>query len=353
MLAFVATDDHQYTFRGVLETRKHDFGGGILLMSYADFLSWERLPAADYIFVDLERLPEAVSSAAETRFAALEAVIPGTRVLNRPGPQLARLRVMARLRAAGVNRFRVMSAHEVLDGEVTPNFPVFVRRTDDHDGPMSALIGDAAALNAAIETAFAGGIPTEALAVTEYIDARNEDGHYEKLSYFRVGARLFPSALDMSRNWVCKGVVGDPDTIEDHAREQAFLAGNPHAEVMALAFDAAEIGYGRADYAMVDGRPQVFEINTNPLIDCPEVMPPALRDYARLLVERWLDALAVFSPPAGKAARWMRVPGAMPRPAPDGGHRLRRAIRGLLGAAGQLHEETRVMRPLRAARIAR
>lgn len=352
MLVFVATDDHQYTFRGVLETRSHAFHGGVLLMSYADFLSWDRLPAADYVFVDLERISEALSSAAETRFAALEAVLPGIRVLNRPGHNLARLRVMSRLHDSGVNDFRVMSAGQVLEGEIAPRFPVFVRRIDDHDGPMSALIEDEVALRNAIETAIAGGIPAEALAVTEYVDARNEDGHHEKISYFRIGARLFPSALDMSSNWVCKGVVGDPDTIEDHAREQAFLSGNPHAGVMEPAFDAAGIGYGRADYAMIAGRPQVFEINTNPLIDSPESMPPALRAYATLLVGRWLDALAAFSPPGGPV-RWVPVPGATRRPTEAGGHRLRRAIRGVLAAAGQLHQETRVMRPLRAMGIAR
>lgn len=157
---------------------------------------------------------------------------------------------------------------------------------------MSALLADAPALQAAVAAARADG--GGALAVTEYVDARNADGHHEKLSYFRIGAQLFPSALDVSRNWVCKGVIGDPDGIDDHAREQAFLSGNPHADLLGPAFEAAGIGYGRADYAMIGGRPQVFEINTNPLIDRPEAMPPALQPYAQLLVGRWLAALEAF-----------------------------------------------------------
>lgn len=107
---------------------------------------------------------------------------------------------------------------------------------------------------------------------------------------------------------MCKGVIGDPDGIDDHAREQAFLSGNPHADLLGPAFEAAGIGYGRADYAMIGGRPQVFEINTNPLIDRPEAMPPALQPYAQLLVGRWLAALEAFSPPGARPA-WVRCPG--------------------------------------------
>lgn len=356
MLVFVATDDHQYTVRGVLETRSHDFHGGLLLLSHADFLSWPRLPVADYVFVDLERLPDSGLRAAEARFAALRAALPGLRALNAPTPALARLGVMRRLRDAGVNDFNVLTAVEaaaLLDRGLAPRFPVFLRRLDDHEGPMSALLADTAALREALAASRAAGTPAEALAVTEYVDARNAEGQHEKLSYFRIGARLFPSARDVSRNWVCKGVIGDPDTIEDPARERDFLAGNPHAEAMEHAFDAAGIGYGRADYAMIEGRPRIFEINTNPLIDTPESMPEALRPYARLLVERWVGALAAFSAPEPGPVRWVPVAGASPAPPPGGGHGLRRAVRNLLGRGNRLNHETRVMRALRAARIAR
>lgn len=349
MLVFVASDSHQYTFREVLETRRHAHAGRGMILSWNDFLGWPRLPVADYIFTDLERLTPGLLVAAAARVAALEAAAPQLRMLNRPDPRLARLQVMARLHAAGVNRFRVVPAAEAEAAEL--RFPVFVRRLDDHEGPMSALLPDAAALRAALAEA---GTATGALAVTEYINARDADGHHVKFSYFRVGDRLFPSALDLSRNWVCKGVLDDPDTVEDHAREQAFLLEDPHATELMAAFEAAGIGYGRADYAMADGRPQLFEINTNPLLDYPEALPPGYRAYGLLLVERWLAAIAAFSPP-GEARRpdWVAVAGAIPRPEPVAGFRLRRTVRSLLGGLGQLHNEMAVMRSLRAAGIAR
>ena len=191
--------------------------------------------------------------------------------------------------------------------------------------------------------------------MTEYVDARNADGLHEKLCYFRIGETLFPAALDVSANWVCKGVVGDPHAIDAAERELEFLVGSQHEAMLRAAFEAAEIDYGRADYAIVDGRPQIFEINTNPQIDRPEALPGAQRANGALVLARWLDGLLRLSPRRAAAPRWVEVEGCVaPAPAASSGrHRLRRAVRGLLAASGQLHRETTLMRPLRRLGIAR
>lgn len=350
MLTFVMADDHQYTIRDILETRDLPFVGKLVVLPFREFLSRPLLPASDYIFVDLERLARPVLAAVTARFEKLREALPDVRVLNAPGLHLERIAVMQALHDAGVNDFRVQPA-SALDAPL--RFPVFVRRLDDHEGPMSALLDDQAAVDAAIAEALAAGAPPEALAVTEYVDARNADGYHEKLSYFRIGGQLFPSALDASRNWVCKGVITDPDTVDVSVRERAFLETNPHADSLLPAFEAAGIGYGRADYAVIDGRPQLFEINTNPLVDQPEQMPAHLRPYALLLVDRWLAGLAAFSPRTSEPPRWIPVAGAGTVPPAPPGHRLRRAVRTTLERVGQLHQETRVMRGLRALRLAR
>lgn len=350
MLTFVMSDDHQYTIRDILETRPSPLAGHVIILPHREFLSRPRLPVADYVFVDLERLSAPRLEAVTERFEKLQAALPEIRVLNAPGLHLKRIAVMQNLHHAGINRFRVQPASAPREAL---RFPVFVRRLDDHEGPMSALLQDQAAVDAAIAEALGAGMPPDLLAVTEYVDARNEDGHHEKLSYFRIGDRLFPSALDASRNWVCKGVIGDPDTVDVSDRERTFLETNPHAEALMPAFEAAGIGYGRADYAVIDGVPQIFEINTNPLVDQPEQMPAHLRPYALRLVERWLGGLAAFSPPAPGDARWIAVAGGRAAEAPPPGHRIRRAVRAGLDGMGRLHQETRVMQGLRAAGLAR
>lgn len=348
MITFVMSGDHQYTIRAALENGAIDRVA--IILSYADFLGFARLPVADYIFVDLERLTPAEMEAAALRLAALGRAVPGLRALNAPRPALERHAVMDALHASGVNDFRVIPADR-LPGDL--RYPVFLRRLDDHDGPITDLLPDAAALEAALEAALGGD--RAALAVTEYIDARDAEGRHQKFSYFRIGDRFFPAARDLSASWICKGLVEDAATIREPEAELAFLAGNAHETLMRPAFDVAGIGYGRADYVVIDGRAQIFEINTNPYLDPPDFLPPEFQGYAERLMARWQEALAAFSPSDTAAPRWVAVEGAQPGlfqsavvPSP------RSAFRSLLARAGLLHREMAVMRVLRTPkRLAR
>lgn len=351
MITFVMSGDHHYTITTVLETRSHARHGGIIILTFQEFLRMPKLPVSDYVFVDLERQGRDVLAAAQARLKLLRDAMPGMRVLNPPSPCLGRLEVMRRLYQPEINRFRVLAAtnlpHDL-------SFPVFLRRLDDHEGPMTALLPSAAAMEEAIAALLKRGIPRDALAVTEYVNARNKDGWHEKRSYFRIGDRLFPSALDASSNWICKGNVDDTNKVDTHAREMEFLAGNEDHDIMLHAFDAAGITYGRADYAVVEGRPQLFEINTNPMIERPEAMPKGERDYSETVLTRWLDALAEFSPARpGEEARWIAVGGASIAAPTMTGHRVRRAVRKVLAVTGRLHRETAVMRRLRTIGIMR
>jgi hypothetical protein len=46
--------------------------------------------------------------------------------------------------------------------------------------------------------------------------------------------------------------------------EERFVTSNPHAELLREIFRIAHIDFGRVDYGIVNGRIEVFEINTNP-----------------------------------------------------------------------------------------
>lgn len=345
MITFVVGEEHQYTIREVLETRDHRLHGTIIVLPYRDFLSFPRLPTSHYIFLDHERLEPTHLQAVRKRFAALQAAVPRIKVLNPPNQYPGRLDVMHRLQAAGVNQFRVLPITDPLEDL---RFPVFLRRLDNHEGPLTDLLDGPAVLHREIAALIAAGHAPETLAVTEYVDTRNDEGAHEKRCYFRVGQIIFPVALDASRNWVCKGEVSDPDSVDMVRQELAFLHSNQDEEPLRRAFDVAEITYGRADYAMVDGQPQVFEINTNPLIDIPERLPFRLRPSAILVLDRWLDALAAFSSPSRpQTTSWIPVEGAEYLP-PITMSLRRRVIRNTLIRIGRLHRETEVMWRLRA-----
>lgn len=351
MFAFVISEEHQYTVRGALESRSHGLLDQVLILSYRDFLKLPQLPATHYIFLDLERLPNSVRQAAADRIGALQRIAPQTRVLNPPATDLTRLTMMGRLHAAGVNGFRVVQFDRLPDDL---HYPVFLRRGDDHDGPASEPLLHKPALLAEGERLIARGIPRGSLLVTEYVDARNADGYFEKRSYFRIGDKFFPSALDASTYWVCKGVSKDPHAVDTADREMTFLHGTTDEAQLIRAFEAAGVTYGRADYAIVGGRAQIFEINTNPMVETPRKLPPHMRAYANTVLDRWLGALETYSGPAQKAAPdWVTVPVATAADMAEQPHRLRNLVRRVLMATGQLHRESWIRRPFRAIGVLR
>ncbi len=348
MLAFVTCGAHQYTVRDVLETRSSAFQGCVMVLSYRDFLSFESLPVADYILVDLERIDDRVIGAAAKRVEDLRRAVPGLKVLNTPEVGLRRLAVSQRLVAAGINEFRVAPIAAI---PADLRFPVFVRRLDDHDGPLTGMLASREEMDAAIARLRKNDASDADLAVTEFVDTRDAEGRHRKLSYFRVGERYFPGAMNWSADWVCKGVAGEAETDVMRAERMTFLTGNPHEAIMRPVFEAAGLSYGRADYAMIDGRPQVFEINTNPMIVPPTRVSTDKRVFVETILANWFAAIGDYSSPSlSETPRWVNVPKADVPPPPSSGPIGRRILHRVLTATNQLHRETAFMRPFRTLR---
>ncbi|MFD1795193.1 hypothetical protein FQV27_14040 [Paracoccus aurantiacus] len=343
MLAFVLSEDHQYAVRDVLETRPHGLHKRIFILSYTEFLSLPELPVATYLFLDIERLTPPKYAGSIARLDALLEKRPDLRVLNRPDQIVDRMETMSRLHAAGINEFRLVP----IDTPASElRFPVFLRGVQDHEGPKSQLLHNADELAAAI-----AALPSpRGYGITEYIDARNADGLHEKRSYMRIGDRLFPAARDVSLHWVCKGEYTDPAGVPQPEEEIAFLRGEQDMEVMRRAFDVAGIEYGRADYAVVNGHPQIFEINTNPWLEPPENVPAKARRGAQLIIDNYLDGLTALDTKSGiPRPEWVAVPGALTLPARI--LQRRSLVHKVLRVFGRLHWETRVMGRLRRMRI--
>jgi len=346
MLSFVITEMHQYTVRGALESRSHPLLDQVLILSWRDFLKLPQLPATDYLFLDVERIALPVRQAAAERMSALKREHPELRVLNPPETDLTRLAVMSRLEAAGINRFRVRPYRNL---PCDWRFPAFLRRGDDHGGSASDLLHDMPTLIAEGERLTAQGMPADALLATEFIDARNAEGFFEKRSYFRIGERFFPADLSGSKHWVCKGEAKDPFRVDTSKAEMIFLRGHEDEEQIKRAFDAAKVTYGRADYTAIGGHVQIFEINTNPMIETRRKMPRTLHGYVDTVLGNWLSALEAYAgPQVARAPQWIDVAPASAIGAIEQGPRMRSLVRGALLATGQLQRETRLRRPFRA-----
>lgn len=272
MITFLVTGDHGYTV-GPL---KKGFGvpvPQVASVSYADIGREATLPSGTYIFSDLERLSDAELLWASDLYRCIRES-PGSRALNDPARVRVRYGLLRALHAAGLNRFDAYRA----DGVPRPaRFPVFVRRQSDHDAALSGLLPDQEALDACLEALVAKGESLRGLVVIEFCAEPVRPGVFRRYGAFRIGDAVHLDHVVTEDNWNVKGGTAGLATEAMYRQDQIDIRANRFADAMEKAFDVAGIDYGRADFGLVDGRPQIYEINTNPSMSLPPKHPSKVR----------------------------------------------------------------------------
>jgi len=217
------------------------------------------------VFADIERLEWDERRRAADLWSRLDASPAVSCLLNHPTRVLCRYELLRALRNCGWNDFDV---YRVSEGRLPERYPVFLRGEDDHGGANSPLLDSREALTTELERRRAEGRLREGTLIVEFCDTADEHGLIRKYGAFRVGSRILPRHIFISRNWMLKA-TRDSDGVsrEEMARiEMDYMEANPHAEELMARFGLAGIEYGRIDYALKDGRIQVWEINTNPTV---------------------------------------------------------------------------------------
>jgi hypothetical protein len=284
-------------------------------------LPYERFPllrAAEpglYVFSDLERLRPDERAAAAELFARLASAGPAFRALNDPAKALARFDL---LRALPGNGFRAWRATEPLDAV---RLPAFVRAENAHAGSFTGLLRRREEIEPAIRRVLRRRwrLRREDLLVVEFLDTSDAGGTFRKYAAMRIGDALLPRHLFFGKDWVVKK-AGAPDEAR-LAEEQEFLDAFPHREQVREAFETARIDYGRIDYAVADGRIQVWEINTNPvLVPNPRRIGAGRVERSRRFAGAVVAALTALSDlprgeplPLPRAGLFRRVSAALPR----------------------------------------
>jgi len=290
----------------------------LCVLPYEDLHAVVALQHGAYIFADIERttLLQARLAAAVRRRIVDHGAGP---ILNHPGKSMRRVKLLATLVREGINDFR---AHRLSDLRSEPRYPVFLRLASSHDGVETDLIHDRAGLEEAVLKLAIEGVPETELLVVEYLDFRGEDGLVRKYSVMRVGDRYLPRHMLTSDHWVIK--VPGPKSEAVRAEELAYLDAPPHMDQIERVFELANIEYGRIDYGVRDGRIQVFEINTHPVLFLPRKHYKAAdMPVQKLFVDRFVRAVESLDATAGAQARSDVVPieltldDARPGPAPE------------------------------------
>ena len=242
------------------------------------------LPRGIYIFTCLDKglgsrhPPSPLRKAAIELHARLVELHGPDKVLNHPENYLRRFELLRALHAGGINRFAVRRPDEQ-----PARFPVYLRDTVGSEETEPELIYSPAGYQAALALEPPG---RERMAI-EFCDTADGNELYRKYGAFVIGGEVVPRHVFFSRRWFIKSA--DLTTPELVREELAYLEQNPHAEALRLACRVAQIGYGRVDYALLDGRPQIWEINQTPTISTPS---PAEIDLRKAVHQRFAELLS-------------------------------------------------------------
>lgn len=259
MIYYLVTPRFDHTMRNYLAHWAKELEPRVRIVFYDDVLRARELPLGTYIFSDLERLLPAETEIATVVWDQLHAA--GARLLNHPKRTLKRYDLLTMLHAKGLNQFRVVRASE---RHAELKFPVFLREEGDHTGSLTKLLKNRHQLDEALVGATFRKHRLETLLVVEYCDTADANGVYRKYASFVLGDRVVPCHIDCSKAWMVK----DTDIVDASvmAEELNYVQTNPHREWLQETFRLAGVDYGRIDYGLLNGAPQVWEINTNPVV---------------------------------------------------------------------------------------
>lgn len=293
MITFVVSAAGSFGIRDYVANRGAELAGRIGVVLYDDLPTLTALPATGTIFAAVDQTGPAALSAAAAIHDELAAVRPSLPVLNHPRRALQRYALLRRMREIGCNRFNVIRA---TDDPTGLRYPVFVRYEHRHNGSMTPLLHDRQALDRALVDLSVRGIAAQELLVVEFCDTSGADGLFRKYSAMRIGDLIIPRHLHAAPSWVAKSGTGDCGDDETLVREELdYLERDPHARWLRDVFTEARIEYGRIDYGVYKGEPQVWEINTNPTLGRGPSRPARrqgrfaqLREPARLASHRMM-----------------------------------------------------------------
>jgi hypothetical protein len=252
----------------------------LTVLTFESIASSQELPFGTYIFGAIDQLSFTERRIAEICWNALSEARPPITLLNHPRQVLCRYDLLKACFDLKRNTFRVMRASEFYRCH---SFPVFIRNARRHSGSLTPLLHTPRELRHAVLKSVFKGHYLRDLIIVEYRDTVDASGIFREYNASIVGSRIIPQAVVHNSNWVTKWshrLINPEQALE----ERDFMDRNPHAEWLKETFALANIQYGRIDYGVKEGVPQVWEINTNPQIVRPaEWGPGSLTPEQRIL----------------------------------------------------------------------
>lgn len=286
MIFFIHKGFQAFTHKKLRSQDKEKFQ----IISYKRLLRRFTIPRGTYVFTDRERMDQWELRVFAHLYDHLQNAGSGYHVLNNPALMTNRLELLRLLYREGINQFNV---YPVSEQQIPERFPVFIRHIYDHKKPLTGLLNNKYELEQALKKLREENEPAEGTMIVEYCAEPIIDNLFRKISVFRVGEKVFFYQTVHEQNWLIKYGTMNSATQALYQEELEMIENNAYEEIMHRVFNLADIEYGRADCGVVDGKIQVYEINTNPHIIPPFHHPnPTRVKSMQLGWEKYIRALS-------------------------------------------------------------
>jgi hypothetical protein len=262
MIFFVAPVGETWELEDYLQGYGKELVGRASIVTWDQIVARRELSLGSYVFLAIDQMSPTEKEIATQCWEKLSQARPDIILLNRPSEVLLRYDLLQVCFKRKRNAFRVRRGFDFLRCN---NFPVFLRLEHDHNAPLTGLLHTPRQLARAVAKSLYKGYRLRDLIVVDYCDTVDGAGMFRKYSAFIVGDRILPHTVMHSNNWITKSYGRLVDAVT--AREEhEYVQKNPHDQWLRETFALAKIRYGRIDYGMRGDEPQVWEINTNPMI---------------------------------------------------------------------------------------
>ena len=289
MIIFLYKYGHVYTHDSLIG---NDSLGEIQCKNYSWLLGKKKSPKGTYIFTDLERMDLWELRVYGELFHHFNNSGAAYRAINNPAKMMNRRVLLRALYLEGINDF---NAYSLVEKTTPKKFPVFLRREYDHGVPLTGLLENKEELKKAIKKLQANREPIDGVLIVEYCAEPIEATLFRKLQCYRVGDEVIFHHCSYEHSWFVKYGVKNTATDALDQDEYKMVRNNAFEQEIRRVFLLSNIEYGSLDFGIVNGRVQVYEINTNPYTLAPHCMEykTALRKRSYLLAwEKYCKALS-------------------------------------------------------------
>lgn len=318
MITYWTDEPGTFGMREYLASRGLPLADRIAVRCYESLGHESVLNGGAHIFSALDQLTPAGRALVGEVWDRVRQVAPEWSLLNDPRTVLLRTPLLQSMARLGLNSFAVHPAAGSLDDV---RYPVFIREANRHTGSRTRLLESPGEVRRALRALQWRGMRLRDLLVVEYVHTGDAEGHYRKYASYRVGKALVRTHLMIGNHWLVKS-GGDQVSVAFAKEMHRYLHEQQHEAWLDQVFTTAGIDYGRIDYGVVNGQPQVWEINLNPTITRRAGQPArtgdpealAIRDEAREHAHHHLrEAFRALDPGHGPSRVTVSLPESLLR----------------------------------------